>query len=196
MKVNKKMKKIRIITLLFLFISVITFAILYNGAISKPLKSNEKTVSVKVKAGDGFYDVLNRLDDEGKLHNKLLIKVKLSIDKQNITLKEGTYEINSDVTLEQLIKDLQDDSYNINMIKVTIPEGYSVEEIAELMEEKGLCSKNEFIEAIKNYELPTFVEVNEKRRYNLEGFLYPDTYLIEMGTNANNIIDKMLERFN
>ena len=196
MKVNKKMKKIRIITLLFLFLAVITFAILYNGAISKPLKSNEKTVSVKVKAGDGFYDVLNRLDDEGKLHNKLLIKVKLSIDKQNITLKEGTYEINSDVTLEQLIKDLQDDSYNINMIKVTIPEGYSVEEIAELMEEKGLCSKNEFIEAIKNYELPTFVEVNEKRRYNLEGFLYPDTYLIEMGTNANNIIDKMLERFN
>ena len=190
MKVNKKMKKIRIITLLFLFIAVITFAILYNGAISKPLKSNEKTVSVKVKAGDGFYDVLNRLDDEGKLHNKLLIKVKLSIDKQNITLKEGTYEINSDVTLEQLIKDLQDDSYNINMIKVTIPEGYSVEEIAELMEEKGLCSKNEFIEAIKNYELPTFVEVNEKRRYNLDKMLERFNTAIKEIEKENNIVIK------
>ena len=81
------------------------------------------------------------------------------------------------------------------MVKVTVPEGYTIEEIAALMEEKELCSKDEFLEAVKNYELPSFVEVNEKRRYNLEGFLYPDTYLIEKGTSANNIIEKMLERF-
>ena len=196
MKINKKNKKMKMVALFFVFIGIISFVILYNNAISKPLKSSDNIVSIEVKTGDGFYDILNRLDEEGKLSNKLLIKIKLSIDKQSITLKEGTYEINSNVTLDQLIKDLQDDSKNINMVKITVPEGYSIEEIAQLMEEKDLCSKNDFIKAVKNYELPEFVEVNEKRRYNLEGFLYPDTYLIEKGTSANNIIDKMLERFN
>lgn len=196
MKINKKNKKMKMVALFFVFIGIISFVILYNNAISKPLKSSDNIVSIEVKTGDGFYDILNRLDEEGKLSNKLLIKIKLSIDKQSITLKEGTYEINSNVTLDQLIKDLQDDSKNINMVKITVPEGYSIEEIAQLMKEKDLCSKNDFIKAVKNYELPEFVEVNEKRRYNLEGFLYPDTYLIEKGTSANNIIDKMLERFN
>lgn len=196
MKINKKNKKMKMVALFFVFIGIISFVILYNNAISKPLKSSDNIVSIEVKTGDGFYDILNRLDEEGKLSNKLLIKIKLSIDKQSITLKEGTYEINSNVTLDQLIKDLQDDSKNINMVKITVPEGYSIEEIAQLMEEKDLCSKNDFIKAVKNHELPEFVEVNEKRRYNLEGFLYPDTYLIEKGTSANNIIDKMLERFN
>ena len=196
MKTSIKIKKLRTMGLLIVFIAIIAFFILYNNAISKPLKSNDDIVSIEVKEGDGFYDVLNRLDEQGKLSNKLLIKVKLSINKQIITLKEGIYEIDSNVNLDELIKDLQDDSNNVNMVKVTIPEGYSIDEIAQLMEEKGFCSKKQFIEAVKNHELPEYVEVNEKRRYNLEGFLYPETYLIEKGTSANNIIDKMLERFN
>ena len=104
-----KIKKIRIMGLLFIFIGIMTFIILYNNAISKPLKSSESIVNIQVKQGDGLYDVLDKLDEEGKLSNKLLIKIKLSIDKQVITLKEGTYEINSDVTLDELIKNLQDD---------------------------------------------------------------------------------------
>lgn len=196
MKTNIKMRRMGIISLLVVFIFFIAFIILYNNAISKPLKSDENIVSIEVKNGDGLYDVLNRLDEQGILSNKLLIKVKLSIDKQPVTLKEGIYEINSDVTFDEFLKELQDDSNNVNMIKITVPEGYSIEEIAQLMEDKELCGRDEFIEAVKNHYLPDFIEVNEKRRYNLEGFLYPDTYLIEKGTSANNIIDKMLERFN
>ena len=180
----------------FLCIGLITFFLVYNRAIKKPLRTDEDVVSIEVKDGDGFYDVLNRLEEEGKLSNKFLIKIKLSVDKKNITLKEGIYKINSNVTLDELIEDIQDDLNNVNMIKVTVPEGYSIEEIAGLMEEKEICSKQDFIDAVKNYELPKFIEVNEKRRYNLEGFLYPDTYLIEKGSSANNIIDKMLKRFN
>lgn len=36
---------------------------------------------------------------------------------------------------------------------------------------------------------------NNKKRYNLEGYLYPDTYLIEKGSNANDVIKSMLDRF-
>ncbi len=195
MRKRSKIKKTRIICLFLIFSILVGFVILYNKAISKPLKSDEDTVLIEVKNGEGFYDVLNRLDSEGMLYNKLLVKVKLSIDKPYVVLKEGTYEIKSDVTLDELINGLQDDSNNIKFVKVTIPEGYSIEEIAELMDEKELCSKDEFIKSVKDYKLPDFIEVNEKRRYNLEGFLYPDTYMIEKGISADDIIEKMLKRF-
>lgn len=196
MKKQSKIKRTKTIVLFLVFIGWVTFIIFYKNAISKPLKSSDKTIFIKVNEGDGFYDVLNRLDAEGKLSNKLFIKINLSMDKKNINLKQGTYEINSDVTLDEFIKEIQDDDNNVNMIKVTIPEGYSIEQIAEIIEDSGLCSENEFIEAVKDYQLPDYIEVNDKRRYNLEGFLYPDTYLIEKGTSADNIINKMLERFN
>ncbi|MGN0144970.1 MAG: endolytic transglycosylase MltG [Clostridium sp.] len=196
MKRELKVKRIKAAILLLACIVFVTFMVLYKNAVSKPLKSNDNIVSIKVNEGDGFYDVLNRLDKEGKLSNKLFIKIKLSMNKKNITLKEGIYEIDSDVTLDEFIEKIQDDANNVNMIKVTVPEGYSIEEIAELMETSELCSKDDFLSAVKNYQLPDYIEVNDKRRYNLEGFLYPDTYLIEKGTSADNIIDKMLERFN
>ena len=61
MKINKKNKKMKMVALFFVFIGIISFVILYNNAISKPLKSSDNIVSIEVKTGAGFYDILNRL---------------------------------------------------------------------------------------------------------------------------------------
>lgn len=168
----------------------------YNSIISRPLKNDQNIVAIEVKQGDGFYDVLNKLEKQDKLRNKLLIKLKLAIDGKNINLNEGIYEISSETTLDNLIRSLENNSDNVNLVKVTIPEGYNVEEIGERLEECGFFTKEEFINAVKGYQLPDFIEVKDKTRYNLEGFLYPDTYLIQKGTNAEDIINMMIERFN
>lgn len=189
---NKKIVKIII---LLIFLIGILFFMYYNSVISRPLKSNQPIVAIEVKQGDGFYDVLNKLEKEGKLRNKLMIKLKLAIDSKNINLNEGIYEISYDTNLNELIRSLENNSDNINLVKVTIPEGYNVEEIGERLEECGFSTKQEFVDAVKNYQLPDFVEVRDKTRYNLEGFLYPDTYLIQKGTSAEDIITIMVDRF-
>ena len=117
-----------------------------------------------------------------------MLKVKLAIDKKSIKLREGIYEIDTNTTLENLINSLENEADDKGLVKLTIPEGYSIEDIANTVEEKDICSKDEFLKAVKNYELPNFVKANDKKRYNLEGFLYPDTYLIEKGSDANYII--------
>ncbi|WP_315067237.1 endolytic transglycosylase MltG [uncultured Clostridium sp.] len=187
----------RIIQLIAFFFVIITLIVvtLYNKAITKPLKSNEDKIIIEVKQGEGFYDVLNDLAKEDKLSSKLFIKLNLSIDKVNVNIKEGIYEINTDTSLENMIKSLQNKDGDKDLVKLTIPEGYSVEDIAKTVEEKGICSKEDFLNAVKNYELPDYVKVNSSKRYNLEGFLYPDTYLIEKGANAKDIIKLMLDRF-
>lgn len=196
MKRTRPVKKNFKIMLLLIFLIGISFFIYYNSILNRPLKNDKHIVAIEVKQGDGFYDVLNKLEKQGKLRNKLMIKLKLAIDNNNINLNEGIYEIPSETTLDNLIRSLENSSDNINLVKVTIPEGYNVEEIGERLEECGFFTKEEFINAVKEYQLPDFIEVKDKVRYNLEGFLYPDTYLIQKGTNAENIINMMIERFN
>ncbi|MDO5516458.1 MAG: endolytic transglycosylase MltG [Clostridium sp.] len=186
--------KLKIIALLIFLIGILFF-MYYNSIISRPLKSDQPIVAIEVKQGDGFYDVLNKLEKEGKLRNKLMIKLKLAVNSKVINLNEGIYEISAETNLNDLIKSLENNTDNINLVKVTIPEGYNVEEIGAKLEESGFFTKEEFIDAVKNYQLPDFVEVRDKTRYNLEGFLYPDTYLIQKGTSADEIITIMIDRF-
>lgn len=195
MRKYKSFRKLIPLCIFFLFVIILIFIISYNKVIQKPLKSNEDTIIVEVKPGDGLNDILNRLDKENKLSNKLLIKVKLAIDKRKLNLIEGIYEINTNSTLEDFISSLDDENGDKDLIKLTIPEGYSIEEIAKTVEEKGICSKEDFLRAVKDYELPSFVKADSKKRYNLEGFLYPDTYLIKNGVDANSLIKTMLNRF-
>lgn len=195
MIISKPSKKLIALIMLVFIIFGLAFIIEYNNIIKKPLKSNEDKIIVEVKQGEGFYDILNKLSEEGKLSNKLLIKVKLSIDKRNINIQEGIYEIDSNVTLDELINSLENTADNKKMVKLTIPEGYSVEEIAKTVEEKGLCTKKEFLDAVKNYNMPDFVKKNSSKRYDLEGFLYPDTYFIVKNSDANYIVDIMMNRF-
>jgi UPF0755 protein len=191
----KSFRKLILLFIFFLFLITLVFIISYNSVIKKPLKSNEDSIMIEVKPGEGFYDILNRLDKENKLSNKLLIKVKLAIDKPNTNLREGIYEVNTNITLEDLIKSLEDGDGDKDLVKLTIPEGYSVEDIAKTVEEKGICSKEDFLKAVKSYALPSFVKPDNNKRYNLEGYLYPDTYLIEKGSDANYIIKIMINRF-
>lgn len=195
MKRYKNLKKLLLAVVLFIFVIIMVFVISYKNAIEKPLNSNESTMLIEVKQGEGFYDILNKLDKEDKLSNKLLIKVKLAIDKKNIKLREGIYEINTSSSLEELISSLENKSGIKSLIKFTIPEGYSIEEIGTVLEEKEICSKEEFIKAVQNYDLPKYVNNSKKKRYNLEGFLYPDTYFVEEGLGAENIVKIMLNRF-
>lgn len=178
-----------------LFILVLIFVVSYNRAIQRPLKSNQDKIVIEVKQGEGFYDILNKLDKEDKLYNKLLIRLNLAIDKISVNIKDGLYEVNTNTTLTDLIKSLENKDGDQDLVKLTIPEGYSVDDVAKTVEEKGICSKKDFLNAVKNYELPDYIKSNDKKRYNLEGFLYPDTYLIEKSSNAKDIIKLMITRF-
>ena len=191
----KRFKKLILAALLFIFVIILAFEISYKKTIEKPLKSSENTILIEVKQGEGFYDILNKLDNEDKLSNKLLLKVNLAIDKRNIKLREGLYKIDTNSTLDNLISSLENESDDKGLVKLTIPEGYSIEDIAKTIEEKELSSKEEFLQAVKNYELPKYVSDNKKKRYNLEGFLYPDTYFVKKGSDSNYIIKVMLNRF-
>jgi UPF0755 protein len=191
-RVNKKKIATPIIVIVTVFLGVMFY---YNSIINNPLKTDGDNIEIEVSEGEAFNSILDDLDEEGYLRSKFVVKLKLKLSKQNTTLIPGTYSIDNNVSLDELIEKLQVEDLNKNQIKVTIPEGFSIELIAKRLEENGLFAKGEFTSAVKTYALPEFVKNNEKKIYNLEGFLYPDTYFFNKDATPKEVIEIMINKF-
>lgn len=85
-------------------------------------------------------------------------------------------------------------------ISVTFPEGYSIDMMAAKMEEEDVFSKEEFLNAVKDTSLYKNQWINDlpkstQIKYQLEGYLYPDTYNIYKKAKPQDLIQKMLDNF-
>lgn len=79
-------------------------------------------------------------------------------------------------------------------ISVTILEGWSIKDIAQHLERKGIFSQEEFIEAsLKEYDYDFLADRPQGR--GLEGYLFPDTYRIFVDSSAQDLIKRMLDNF-
>ena len=189
MKKNKRI--IRGARIFVIMIIIITIWQCFK-IVDTPLKINNEEI-VEVAEGDSFYGILDKLSEEGKIKNKFLVKLYLKICGIKPEVLEGTYKLNKSMTLNEFVNLLTDS--NKDKVYITIPEGYTIDDIAEKLEENNICNSKEFIDSVKNYELPKYISNNPNKRYNLEGFLFPDTYSFNKNENADFIIKTMLNRF-
>ncbi len=82
---------------------------------------------------------------------------------------------------------------------VTFPEGFTVVQIAERLEENGVCSASDFIKLTNDADYIsslgyTFTEFipGSQRAFLLEGYLFPDTYEFYLNDSAENVLKKIL----
>lgn len=87
-----------------------------------------------------------------------------------------------------------------NTVRITFPEGYSVVQVAQKLEENGVCSFDDFIEQVNNVELLQEFNIKipnkEERAFLLEGYIFPDTYDFYRNENPVSVIKKFLRNFN
>ena len=194
MKISRGKATLGIIISVIIIIAI-SMACYYKSVINRPLKLKSDFITIDVKEGEGFSNIIENLSNKGILRNKLIVKLKVKLDNDNINLLPGSYDVKKDVTLKELVNILQSEDVNKNIISVTFPEGYNIDDIASELERNKLFSKEEFIEAINNYKLPTYVKNNSKKKYNLEGYLYPDTYKFEKDSTPEDVIKIMIDEF-
>ena len=189
------MKKILAYLTLILFIIASAMIVpmqMYKSVINRPLNADSETVIIKATSGT-FSGVI--AENQESFRGKVFVKIYNKLNKVTVSVKKGVYEFPKSINLKELIESLENGSYNTSIVKVTIPEGYTVEQIAKLLEEKEIITKNEFINACKRYNYPDYIKVNSNKRYILEGYLFPDTYMFEKNTAGDVLINTMLNRF-
>lgn len=82
-------------------------------------------------------------------------------------------------------------------VNVTIPYGYSLSQIGDALQAKGVCSKSDFLSTVNSYDFSYYdlvqgIPVNDHRCYKLEGYLYPDTYTFYKNSKPQDVIGKMI----
>lgn len=122
---------------------------------------------------------------------------------------QGEHILHPMMNYDTLLDTLSDYPRSVSgTVRITIPEGLTVNEILDLFQQKGVGRKNDFIEALQGFEYDyKFVEqlsienISELRfntdiSYRLEGYLFPDTYDFYINENPISAINKLLVNFN
>lgn len=141
--------------------------------------------------------VADTLKDSGIIEHKLVFRLFASMTGGGAKMSPGSYELNTDMDYRALISSMSAGSASRAEISVTIPEGYNLEQIFALLEEKGVASVSDLTETAANHDYKfDFLEgipLGDARR--LEGYLFPDTYQFYVGEDPLYAINKMLVNF-
>jgi len=107
-------------------------------------------------------------------------------------LQAGDYEIPRNLNMIQMVEFLTTGKVTVN--KVTFPEGWTLVKMGERLEANNIVTKNDFLTAAKkNYDYD-FLD-GKPANVDLEGFLYPDTYIFGKNDTADEVVQKMLTNF-
>lgn len=160
----------------------------------QPFKPGAPAVEVLIPTGASTTAIASILVDQGIIRSPLIFRLvtyAYGLDRQ---LKSGHYLISPGLSLPEIIRVLVNGE--VQEVEFTVPEGYTVKQIAALLQQKGLVREEEFLEAATEDYPFEFLQDLPPGSEPLEGFLYPDTYRVSLGTPPREIIMMMLNRFN
>ena len=159
---------------------------------------DNQEITITITADDTVDTVTDKLFDAGLIQYKELFKLYAGLAKADQKISAGTYVLNTQYDYHALVNGMTASSSYREVVKVTIPEGYSCAQIFELLESKGVCT----VETLEQYAATSefasykFLEgVPRGHKYCLEGFLFPDTYQFYTNDTPQRIFDKLLSRF-
>lgn len=166
------------------------------------LNKEYKEATIEVTQDDDMGSVTKKLKEAGLIEYKWFFRLFCAVADAEEKIGEGTYTLNTNMDYRALITGMVSKSggnMTADTVRVTIPEGYSVQQIIDLLAEKGVSDKEDLEEAAKNhvYEDYDFVD-NENLGdiSRLEGYLFPNTYDFYVGEKASSALNRLLKEFN
>lgn len=195
---------------LCIVVGTTTFGIKYiYNRFTKAVDINDNSdVVVVIPMGTSVRGIGSILYDEGIIRNKGAFKLLLEFSDNASDIKAGKYKLKKSMDLAEVIDSITSGEGAIPQIKFTIPEGRTVKQIANALEEsdKFNFTEAEFIEEASNIEkykkkFPVLQGISEDRLdleqypHPLEGYLFPETYFVDEGADPEEIINTMLSQF-
>ena len=149
-----------------------------------------ETVVFTVENGEHLPEIAERLEEQHLIKSALFMRIQAKLDKTENSFKSGQYSLSAAMTPRQ-IQNLIVAGTGIN-IKVTIPEGITLNRIATILEEADLAKADEFIAAAHDKALLAQYFITAD---SAEGYIFPDSYLFQKGLSAKTVLSALLDTF-
>ena len=160
------------------------------------VETDEGTETKTIQVVDLDY-VADQLKSNGIIEFKLVFRLFSVFSNADEKMAPGTYQLDTDMDYRAIVTNLGSNSASRQMVTVTIPEGYTVDQIFQRLEENGVSTEEKLqdMAATHDYAFSFLQEIPLGDYHRLEGYLFPDTYEFYMGEDPKTVINKMLVNF-
>lgn len=171
-------------------------SIFESKTVDKLDEDGNVTGTERITSADIEY-ISSTLKQAGLIEYDWLFEAFCKISHADRKVNPGEYELSSSFDYRALIQNMRSGSDSALTVDVTIPEGFTMEQIFRRLEENNVCSYDDLMDAAANYKFNySFLEgLEEGDASRLEGFLFPDTYQFYVGEQASSVINKFLMVF-
>jgi UPF0755 protein len=188
----------------FFFFTVLALLVLVGGGalvawnwadnqINRPVDSRNEAVKVVVKPQASLRDVAHELHQQRLVDSELVLIAYARYHNLDRSVQAGSYTVNRNMNMVQLLETLQH-SRPVELL-VTIPEGYTSEKAATALEAAGLFPAAAYLKEVKEGRFDDEILKGRPAGASLEGYLFPDTYLVPRDATPHQFVALQLKTF-
>lgn len=159
---------------------------------------NGEEITLDIPEGASTKEIAEILEEQGLIENATLFRIKAKLTGAEDQFQFGVYKVIKGMPESKIMEILKTGGKE-ESVTITIPEGWSVRQIGQYLEEKNICLASEFEEACNrtDYDFDYYgvLDQQEDRQYLLEGYLFPETYEIVPKNGAEGVVKRMLREF-
>ena len=187
------MKKILLISSILVFISLCgigVFILDMRNYAHQPAGVDTKDTVVNIPSGQAFKITTDILFNTGIIKSPFKFKMLARLKGYDKQLKAGEYALAPSMPpieiLQKLVKG------EVKLYKLTVPEGLSIHQIADIVAQEGFAERTDFIQRATDAD---FARRHGIPAETFEGYLYPETYYFPKRVTTDTIISTMVRRF-
>jgi UPF0755 protein len=158
-----------------------------------PVSNSSGTVLVDIPPGSGAAQIGSRLQKAGVIRSPLAFTLMAKILGESSEMKAGEYRLPRNLGVVEVINQLVQGSHAESQW-VTIPEGWTLRQIANQLDSQRLVRTHEFMRAVRRkpsaYGLPLSIP-----RASVEGYLMPDSYKVPVKTSERKIVAQLVKNW-
>jgi len=189
---KRRRRKVRQTRISLLVAGAIALLLLYALLfLTLPPSLRGETKQVVIQKGTPFKGVVRILDEDGLLRSPRGFYLMARLMRVTERIQAGEYELSTAMLPAVILHKLV--TGDVVKYRITIPEGYTVRQIASYLQDEGIIEDQEqFLSLAFSAEFAAALGIEGK---GVEGYLFPDTYLLPKGVSADEIIKTMVGKF-
>lgn len=169
----------------------------WNFNVNTPISSTGKSVPFHIDSGETPTQIGTDLYIAGLIRNTFAFDVYTRLNNAGPKYQAGSFVLNTNMSLAQIVAALQHGKSDQKVI--TFPEGFPLREQAKIVETKKIGTAAEYLAAAKDPSLAATYTFLPSKAGNAdapnEGYLFPDTYLIDPKSGVSSLVKAQLDQF-
>lgn len=194
LKKNKSVRNKLIFSITAFSVILIVWSFFFNILYSRHKWDDNKDKTFQIREGKNLSEIAEEMADSNVVASARNLKIAAKLKSLDEKIIAGIYTLKPGMNNIEILELITDAEKNKKGKKFTVAEGLRYKNIGKLAEKELALSSEKFIEASKNDSLLSIIGLQNKLK-NLEGFLFPDTYIVTSNIDEKGLVNIMFEGF-